>query len=110
MQLDLALELQVAMKLVGITDLSQARRGLVNTQDIDHLVVRELDEIYERPRSKIYNLSRSLLRTVITQVNRFQGLSFSSKAGVFNKRRRVATELERCICTVHGTLHVDLYF
>lgn len=53
MQLDLALELQIAMKLVGITDLSQARRGLVNTQDIDHLVVRELDEIYERPRAKI---------------------------------------------------------
>lgn len=52
-QLDLASELQVAMKLVGITDLSQARRGLVNTQDIDYLVVRALDEIYERPRAKI---------------------------------------------------------
>lgn len=53
MQLDIASELQVAMKLVGITDLSQARQGLVNTQDIDHFVVRTLDEIYERPRAKI---------------------------------------------------------
>ncbi|ODM23030.1 hypothetical protein SI65_00619 [Aspergillus cristatus] len=51
---NLASELQTAMKLVGITDVSQARRGLLNTQDIDHLVVRELDEICaERPRAKI---------------------------------------------------------
>ncbi|PLB54885.1 cytochrome B2 [Aspergillus steynii IBT 23096] len=35
-------ELQAAMKLVGITDLSQAHRGMLNTQDLDHLVVRDL--------------------------------------------------------------------
>lgn len=31
-------ELSVAMALVGITDLSQAHPGLVNTGDLDHLV------------------------------------------------------------------------
>ncbi|KUM63233.1 hypothetical protein ACN42_g3862 [Penicillium freii] len=49
----LASELQVAMKLVGITDLSQAHRGLLNTQDLDHLVVRELTELGSALRAKI---------------------------------------------------------
>ena len=31
-------ELETAMRLVGITDLSQVHPGLVNTRDIDHLV------------------------------------------------------------------------
>ncbi|KGO37039.1 Aldolase-type TIM barrel [Penicillium expansum] len=34
----LELELQTAMRLVGITDLSQAHPGLVNTQDLDNLI------------------------------------------------------------------------
>lgn len=46
-------ELQTAMKLVGITDLSQAHRGLLNTQDLDHLVVRELTEVGSPPRARI---------------------------------------------------------
>jgi hypothetical protein len=49
----LASELQVAMKLVGITDLSQAHRGLLNTQDLDHLVVRELSGLGSALRAKI---------------------------------------------------------
>ncbi|KAL9604954.1 MAG: hypothetical protein Q9219_000142 [cf. Caloplaca sp. 3 TL-2023] len=36
-------ELSVAMALVGITDLSQAHPGLVNTGDVDHLVPRGLE-------------------------------------------------------------------
>lgn len=46
-------ELQAAMKLVGITDLSQAHRGLLNTQDLDHLVVRGLTEVGSPPRARI---------------------------------------------------------
>ncbi|KAJ5489804.1 Aldolase-type TIM barrel [Penicillium expansum] len=38
----LELELQTAMRLVGITDLSQAHPGLVNTQDLDNLISREM--------------------------------------------------------------------
>ncbi|CAG8067402.1 unnamed protein product [Penicillium salamii] len=49
----LASELQVAMKLVGITDLAQAQKGLVNTHDLDHLVVRELTEGGSVLRAKI---------------------------------------------------------
>lgn len=32
-------ELEIAMRLVGITELSQAHPGLVNTKDIDHLMM-----------------------------------------------------------------------
>lgn len=46
-------ELQAAMKLVGITDLSQAHGGLLNTQDLEHLVVRELSDCKGAPRAKI---------------------------------------------------------
>ena len=31
-------ELETAMKLVGITDVSQAHPELLNTKDIDHLI------------------------------------------------------------------------
>jgi L-lactate dehydrogenase (cytochrome) len=31
-------ELETAMKLVGITDVSQAHPGLLNTKEIDHLI------------------------------------------------------------------------
>lgn len=41
------------MKLVGITDLAQAQKGLLNTQDLDHLVVQELTEGGSVLRSKI---------------------------------------------------------
>ncbi|KAL8964458.1 MAG: hypothetical protein Q9197_006919, partial [Variospora fuerteventurae] len=37
-------ELSVAMALVGITDLRQCRRGLVNTRDLDRLVPRRGDD------------------------------------------------------------------
>jgi L-lactate dehydrogenase (cytochrome) len=53
MDIVLASELQAAMKLVGITDLSQAHRGMLNTQDLDHLVVQELTELASTPRAKI---------------------------------------------------------
>ncbi|PYH67354.1 cytochrome B2 [Aspergillus vadensis CBS 113365] len=48
-------ELETAMKLVGITDLSQANSALVNTQDLDHLVVRDvgITDVIEVPRAKI---------------------------------------------------------
>lgn len=43
------------MRLVGITDLSQANPALVNTQDLDHLVVRDLviTDAIEVPRAKM---------------------------------------------------------
>ena len=48
-------ELETAMQLVGITSLSQVHPGLVNTQDIDHLVCSKLDGKFGRtvPRAKI---------------------------------------------------------
>ncbi|KAJ9623666.1 hypothetical protein H2203_005928 [Taxawa tesnikishii (nom. ined.)] len=36
-------ELEVSMKMVGITDLSQVHPGLVNTLDVDHLVPSSLE-------------------------------------------------------------------
>ncbi|PYH30980.1 cytochrome B2 [Aspergillus neoniger CBS 115656] len=48
-------ELETAMRLVGITDLSQANPALVNTQDLDHLVVRDvrITDPLEAPRAKM---------------------------------------------------------
>ncbi|KAH0548654.1 hypothetical protein GP486_007803 [Trichoglossum hirsutum] len=49
-------ELETAMRLVGITDLSQAHPGLVNTGDIDHLVPSTLGRLYAGdgpPKAKI---------------------------------------------------------
>ncbi|GFN18151.1 cytochrome B2 [Aspergillus tubingensis] len=48
-------ELETAMKLVGITDLSQANPALINTQDLDHLVVRDvgITDALEVPRAKM---------------------------------------------------------
>ena len=37
-------ELETAMRLVGITNLTQAHRGLVHTGAIDHLVPDTMDE------------------------------------------------------------------
>ena len=41
------------MKLVGITDLSQAHMGLLNTQDLDHLVLRVLPGVGVVGRARI---------------------------------------------------------
>lgn len=43
------------MKLVGITDLSQANPALVNTQDLDHLVMRDvgISDALEVSRAKM---------------------------------------------------------
>ncbi|GLA59243.1 cytochrome b5 domain-containing protein 1 [Aspergillus tubingensis] len=48
-------ELETAMRLVGITDLSQANPALINTQDLDHLVVRDvgITDPLEAPRAKM---------------------------------------------------------
>ena len=50
-EMDLVLkdELETAMRLVGITDLSEAHPGLVHTGAIDHLVP---DRIGEHPYAK----------------------------------------------------------
>ena len=48
-------ELETSMRLCGITDIDEAHPGLVNTQDIDHLVANGEDHgwIKWRPRAKI---------------------------------------------------------
>ncbi|KAF2100944.1 putative mitochondrial cytochrome b2 [Rhizodiscina lignyota] len=48
-------ELETAMKLVGITDLSQVHPGLVNTLDVDHLIPTTVGHPYARwrPRARI---------------------------------------------------------
>jgi L-lactate dehydrogenase (cytochrome) len=48
-------ELETAMRLVGITDLSQVHPGLVNTGDIDHLIPSTLTDVYtgKGPKAKI---------------------------------------------------------
>ncbi|GMF67890.1 unnamed protein product [Aspergillus oryzae] len=42
-------ELETTMKLLGITDLSQAHPGLLNTLDVDHLIPKRLGESYSGP-------------------------------------------------------------
>jgi L-lactate dehydrogenase (cytochrome) len=48
-------ELEVTMRMCGVTDLSQVHPGLVNTLDIDHLVPTTDDHPYAkwRPKSRI---------------------------------------------------------
>lgn len=45
-------ELSVAMALVGITSLDQAHPGLVNTNDVDHLVPTTEGHPYAKKRSQ----------------------------------------------------------
>ncbi|TAQ91013.1 hypothetical protein B7494_g604 [Chlorociboria aeruginascens] len=45
-------ELETAMRLLGVTSLSHLHPGLVNTQDIDHLVVKSLDATTGFPQVK----------------------------------------------------------
>lgn len=56
-------ELETAMRLVGITDLSQVHPGLVNTADIDHLVSRTDGHPYARwsPSSSSSSSTKSKL-------------------------------------------------
>ncbi|KAF2112231.1 FMN-dependent dehydrogenase-domain-containing protein [Lophiotrema nucula] len=48
-------ELETSMRLCGITDVDQAHPGLINTQDIDHMVAESVKHPYIqwRPRAKI---------------------------------------------------------
>lgn len=48
-------ELETTMRLVGITDLSQAHPGLVNTLDVDRLVPTTVEHPYAkwRPRARL---------------------------------------------------------
>ncbi|KAF2475974.1 cytochrome b2 [Lindgomyces ingoldianus] len=48
-------ELETSMRLCGITDIDQAHPGLVNTQDVDHLVATGVGHPYIqwRPKAKI---------------------------------------------------------
>lgn len=42
-------EIETTMKLLGITDLSQAHPGFLNTLDIDHLIPKGLGASYSGP-------------------------------------------------------------
>ncbi|GLA92367.1 hypothetical protein AtubIFM57143_007888 [Aspergillus tubingensis] len=42
-------ELETTMKLLGITDLSQAHPGLLNTLDVDHLIPNQSASLYSDP-------------------------------------------------------------
>lgn len=42
-------ELETTMRLLGITDLSQAHPGLLNTLDVDHLIPKGLGASYSGP-------------------------------------------------------------
>lgn len=48
-------ELETSMRLCGITNIDQAHPGLINTQDIDHMVAKGVNHPYIqwRPRAKI---------------------------------------------------------
>lgn len=37
-------ELEVSMQMLGLTDIGQAHKGLINTLDLDHLVSSDLGE------------------------------------------------------------------
>lgn len=56
-------ELETAMRLIGITDLSQVHPGLVNTADIDHLVSRTAGHPYAKwsPSSSSSSATKSKL-------------------------------------------------
>ena len=41
-------EIEVSMKMLGITDLSQVHPGLVNTLDVDHLVPTSMEHPYAK--------------------------------------------------------------
>ncbi|KAI3008185.1 hypothetical protein CBS147346_2756 [Aspergillus niger] len=42
-------ELETTMRLLGITDLSQAHLGLLNTLDVDHLIPKQSASLYSEP-------------------------------------------------------------
>ncbi|GKZ49396.1 hypothetical protein AbraIFM66951_001802 [Aspergillus brasiliensis] len=42
-------ELETTMKLLGITDLSQAHPGLLNTLDVDHLIPKQTVSLHSEP-------------------------------------------------------------
>ncbi|RDH36469.1 FMN-dependent dehydrogenase [Aspergillus welwitschiae] len=42
-------ELETTMKLLGITELSQAHLGLLNTLDVDHLIPKQSASLYSEP-------------------------------------------------------------
>jgi L-lactate dehydrogenase (cytochrome) len=48
-------ELETSMRLCGITDIDQAHPGLVNTRDVDHLVLSQKPHPYIRwqPKTKL---------------------------------------------------------
>lgn len=48
-------EMESAMKLIGVKDLSEVHPGLVNTSDVDHLVPSTPDHPYAkwRPRPRL---------------------------------------------------------
>lgn len=54
-------EIEITMKLLGITDLSQVHPGLVNTLDVDHLVPTRLEHPYATRRPKIRSLEKARL-------------------------------------------------
>lgn len=54
-------EIEVSMKLLGITDLSQVHPGLVNTLDVDHLVPKGLEHPYVTGRSARQSLEKAKL-------------------------------------------------
>jgi hypothetical protein len=51
-------ELVTAMALVGITDVSQSRPGLVNTGDVDHLIPTGDEHPYAKWTRNPTNISR----------------------------------------------------
>lgn len=45
-------ELEVTLRLSGLTDVKQAHRGLVNTRDVDHLVSDDFGDEAPLPRPR----------------------------------------------------------
>ena len=66
-QLVLRDEVETGMRLLGVTSLAQLRPGLINTQDIDHLLAHSLDEPNEVQylKSKIWSKLWKRCNTVI---------------------------------------------
>jgi len=54
-------EIEVSMKMLGATDISQLHPGLVNTLDVDHLVPARLEHPYATGRPKRFSQVKARL-------------------------------------------------
>lgn len=53
--------MEVSMKMLGVTDLSQLHPGLVNTLDVEHLVPATSEQSGDRKKSRLRSPAKARL-------------------------------------------------